>query len=567
MASVMSVRTVCLRLKSMPSGNNHERIHRANHRGFAALCLALIFSPLAISAQLLELSGGTSTLYQAQGASLTLHGAGFESGLSGGMTNGHFLAGAYLRHVTPAATYSLGLQDLHFGLPTDLFSGEHRLAAVGVGISAQRSGTSMEAFLGESSTRLDSPYVQGFSRLKPTAVLLFARPVTPRLTVSSQLLFSSASTALTSLAWRPNRSLALAVSGGFGGRHHYAAASLNLDRPRQSLQAEYISAGTGFHRTGSQPDLSPEFLRENVSYVFRSSVQPRFTLSVARQNLITAQPGVDGSSPISTVNQLSLVQQIKAIRLNGAAFMSSYSGQTNLAYTVSASFPVTRRMDVQNSVFSSHLLNRTGPDSRSFVTNFRERLTSRIAVSENFNYSGGQTSVGYGGSLQTAMGSLSVDTQTVYLPTRPSNPFQQTLMIDLQLTVLGRVLLHAGSFVSPTGKMLYTADAHAAQNLTHSDGVTTERYNLGTCLLRGRVVDDHEAPIVGAAIEIDGKLIFTDSEGDFFLRERKPTLHSYHVALGEFLDGYSYRVVTQPLELASSRAVHAASVIVVARAP
>lgn len=531
------------------------------------MCVGLLFLSPVVPAQLLELSGGSSTLYQAQGASLTLHDASYESGLSGGMTNGHFLAGAYLRHMTPAATYTLGLQDLRFGLPTDLFSGEHRLAALGVGMTAQRSGTSMEAFLGESSTRRDSPYVQGFSRLKPTAVLLLARPVTPHLTVSTQLLFASASTALASLSWRPNRSLGLAVAGGFGGSRHYGAVSMDLDRPRQSLQAEYISAGTGFHRTGSQPDLSPEFLRENVSYTFRSSVQPRFTLSAARQNFITALPGVTGNSPISTVNQVSVVQQIKAIRLNGAAFMSTYSGQANLAYTVSAAFPVTRRMDVQNSMFSSHLLNRPGPDSRSFVTNVRERLTSRLAVSENFNYSGGQTSVGYGGSLQTSMGSLSVDTQTVYLPTRPSNPFQQTLMIDFQLTVLGRVLLHVGSFVSPTGKMLYTADAHAVQNLSRTDGVTAEHYNLGNCLLRGRVVDEHNVPIAGAAVEIDGKLIFTDSEGDFFLRERKPALHSYHVALGEFLDGYSYRVISQPMELASSRAVHVASVIVVARAP
>jgi hypothetical protein len=541
----------------------------------------LLAAPL-LHAQVVELSGGTSTLYQSQGAMLKLHGESYESGLSGGMADGHLLAGAYFRRVTPKATYTAGMQEFNFNLPTDLFSGDHRLTAVGVGIKTKIVGTQVQGFVGASSARLDSPFVQGFTSLVPAAAVLTRTPLSHNLSISTQFFDSKQLTLIESAEWKPRKTLKFAVSGGFGGNQHYAAVSMEMKRPRQDLAVEYISAGDQFQRTGTQADQALEFIRENLMYTYRSSLAPRFTFTVVRQNFLvpgsTTLPvsiypvSVDFPAPepvvvpasVSGLNEVSLVEQVKRLTLSQSVFRSSYQGQTNVAFALAATMPVTRRVEVQGSYFRSYLLHSGRAPVSSLVTTLRERLTSRLSVSETINSSGGQPTVGFGGSLLSGFGSVSVDYQTVYVATRPDNPFQQSLMLDVQMSVLGRMLVHVGTLVGPTGKLLYTADARAAQGFSRAGPTTVTHSKMGESMLSVRVVDEAGIPVEGAAIEIDGKMGFTDSGGRFFLREKKPGLHGFRVAVDEFLDGRTYRVVSAPMRIASSKAVQAPSVIVVA---
>lgn len=537
----------------------------------------------AARGQVVEVSGGSSTLYQAQGAMLKLHGASFESGLSGGMADGHFIAGSYFRRVTPKSTYTLGMQDFNFSLPTDLFSGEHRLSVVGAGVKTQVGTTRVQGFLGATSTRTDSPFVQGFSRLTGAAAVLLKTPVSSRLSFSTQLFDSKVFTLIESAEYTPRRNLGFAASLGFAGAQHYAAASMDLRRPRQDLAIEYISAGPGFKRTGDQPNQALEFIHENLAYTYRSSMTPRFTLTLVRQNFLIPEtveaapvdplgpstdfpdlPPATTPASISGLDQASAVEQVRRVHLSQSVFHSSYEGQTNLAFAVSASTALTRRAEVQSSYFKSYLLHSRAAPVSSLVTTLRERLNSRVSVSETVNYSGGQPTIGFGGSLQSGFGSVSVDYQTVYVATRPERPFQQSLMLDVGLSAFGRMLLHAGTLVSPTGKLLYTVDARAAQGFSRAPAATVMHTKMGGAVLSGRVVDGEGNPVEGAAIEIGGAMQFTDSDGRFFLREKRPALHAFRVAVDEFLDGKTYRVISQPMQMASTRQTTAPSVIVVA---
>lgn len=534
-------------------------------------------------AQVVEVSGGSSTLYQSQGATLKLHGSGFESGLSGGMSDGHFIAGSYFRRVTPRSTYTLGMQEYDFSLPTDLFSGEHRLNVVGAGLKTQVGSSRVQGFVGASSTRLDSPFVQGFSHLTGAAALLMKTALSPRLNLSTQLFDAKTLTLIESVEWTRRKNTVFAASLGFAGDQHYAAVSMDVRRPRHDLQAEYISTGPDFRRTGDQGIQSPEFVRENIAYTYRSSTAPRFTFTVMRQNFLipgsVEQPPDDGLGPsvdfpppdpivvassISGLNQASAVEQAGRVHLSQSVFHSSYEGESNLAFAVSASMALGRRVEVQSSYFRSYLLGRGVAPVSSLVTTVRERLNSRVSVSETINDSGGQPSVGFGGSLLSGFGTVSVDYQTVYVATRPENPFQQSLMLDVGLSVFGRMLLHVGTLVSPTGKLLYTADARAAQGFSRAPAETVTRSKMGESVLSARVVDEGGNPVEGAAVEIDGTMYFTDSGGGFFLREKRPALHGFRVAVGEFLDGRTYRVVSAPMRLASSKQAQEPSILVVA---
>jgi hypothetical protein len=63
-------------------------------------------------------------------------------------------------------------------------------------------------------------------------------------------------------------------------------------------------------------------------------------------------------------------------------------------------------------------------------------------------------------------------------------------------------------------------------------------------LLRGRVVDRFGTPVAGAALLVDQSPVYTDSNGYFFMRERRARTHSLSVLVGQFLDGVNYRVLS-----------------------
>jgi hypothetical protein len=532
------------------------------------LALALCCLPATRgSTQVVELTAGDSTLYRAQGASLQFRDHSFNAGVSGGITDGRAAFGLYARRVKESVTYTAGTQDLALDLPTDVFSSGHHLSALGLGAEVRRAGsngvTRAQLFAGAGASLIDSPYVQGFSQLAPTAVALFDRPITPHLTLSSQLIASSRLTALESVEWKPAPNFKLAATGGRGGSAHYAAVSLAITRPAFELTAAEIDAASSFERIGSQSDFAAEPVRENISLTLRSPVSHSFVLTLARQNFLIEQPNTP--SAISTLNEITATGHAGPVHLSASTFHSTYLGENNLAAALSAALALTRRVQVQSSFYGSRILSNPASGNVSLVNTLHERLNSRISISETINHSGGSTTAAFGGSLLSNLITVSADYQTVYLPTRPANPFQQTLLLDLQLNLFGRASLHGSTMVSPLGKLLFTADAHAAAAIDHRDAPAARSPKLGNSILAGRVIDSAGQPILGAAIELDRTLLFTDSEGAFQLREDKPRLHTCRVALEEFLDGRAYRVVSQPLQLASARGQQAPATIVVAR--
>jgi hypothetical protein len=173
-----------------------------------------------------------------------------------------------------------------------------------------------------------------------------------------------------------------------------------------------------------------------------------------------------------------------------------------------------------------------------------ETLSPRLTVSELLNDSNGQKTVGFGGAFLSNVATVSVDYQTYYVPARPEAPFEQAVIVDVSLNVGGSIV-HGGTFVSPAGKLLYTADAREVIARETSAG-SAPRSRMGVMVLRGRVIDPAGRPVMGAALRIDQASLFTDSQGYFCLRERRRQSHPLVVVVGDFLDGGRYRVVSAP---------------------
>lgn len=157
----------------------------------------------------------------------------------------------------------------------------------------------------------------------------------------------------------------------------------------------------------------------------------------------------------------------------------------------------------------------------------------------------------FGGQFLSNFMAVSADYETFYVPANNSRPFEQALVLDLKFHLFGRISLHGATFVDPTGRLRYTADTRAV--MTHgqmAEGLA-EHVSIGGSVAKGCVVDTSGQPIEGAALRIDESKVYTDSDGCFFIREHKPRSHNLTVAVSEFLDSGSWRVVSAPSMIAS----------------
>jgi len=522
-------------------------------RTFRISALALFIS-LAIPhlrAQVFEVNGGSSSLYDAQGATITARGPSFDASLGAGIVDGKFVGGANLTQKVGSSTYVAGSDYIHFSLPTDIFDSSAYLVALGAGVTTKFANTDIFVFGGATSSDFDSPFVDGVRAENPSGILFLKRRIS-NLQLSSNMIFSGQVTAIQSLQWQPAEKTHLAVSAGVGANQPYAAASFDFLRPWIEIKAAYIDAGSQFRRVAVAAPLFSEPDRENAVV----SVHPMkyFTVSAGRQNFLS--PVVNSTETVrSTVNSLTGSTFIEGASVSASFYHSSYLGNWNnaTAYTAGRSF--FSRVQTTSSYLESR--PNDAPKSRAFLTNITETLSPRFDVTELVTRSEGQTSVSFGGGFLSNIASVSAEYQTYYIPERNNAPFEQALIMDVQLHLIHGVTLHGATFVAPDGSLRYTADEQTVVARQGSWGApsgepTLAQGAIGSSLLRGTVVDAGDHPIAGAAIMIDKLLVYTNDDGVFFVRERKPRTHVLKVLPAQFLDGSSWHVVSAPTEIRSS---------------
>lgn len=502
----------------------------------------------SLLAQVFEVGGGTSTLYQAGGGSIKIHAPNYELTLGAGSIDGHILGGARLVTTTPHAKFTFGDDRINFRLPTDIFDTSHFLLVRGIGVRATRGATDILAFAGATATDYNSPLFDGEKTNDPAGVLFLSRKVSPHWQLFSDTVISTKISEIDAIQWKPAPKLALALSAGIGANQPYAAASLQLSRKWIDLQAAYIEAGQQFHRVALVSPLLAEPDRENILVTVRPF--PFLSLTGAHQNYLVPQyPSSDNVR--SSVDQGSAGLRILATQVNGTIYQSSYQGKSNEAFSFSAMRDFTQRFHVMSNYLVSHPKNSNA--TKSFISTLSEVLTPRLTVNENVTTSGGQTGVTFGGEFVSNFVTVNANYETYYVPANNSSPFEQTLMFDVSMSLLGRLTLHGASFVDPTGHIRNTIDAKTMMWHGQGNSPLTETVMMEGAVLRGCVADNKGNPVEGAALRIDEKLVYTDSSGCFFLREHRPHIHTFKVALTDFLANGNWYVVSAPPTITSGQ--------------
>ena len=88
---------------------------------------------------------------------------------------------------------------------------------------------------------------------------------------------------------------------------------------------------------------------------------------------------------------------------------------------------------------------------------------------------------------------------------------------------------------------------------------------MGRYVVRGVVRDEEGQPVEGAAVELGGEVVFTNSRGEFFVRVRRPQRYALSVPLEEFLLPGHWEVVTAPSEAIAGSEDRAQAVEIILR--
>jgi hypothetical protein len=531
---------------------------------FAMLLALLLLLPAArLRAQVFKIEGGDSTLFDAQGGSVEFKAPNYSGTLGMGFFEGKFELGATARTQFHGYTYTVGDDSVRFDLPTDIFDTDYYFFARGLGISKQDKDQGFYAFAGLTSDWLGTGFFQAAQNEDPVAILFFHRKLTDKLRFYSRSIVAKRETALEALEWHPEKWLKVAATGGIGSGHGYFATAFDAETKKLRVRASYIDASPDFRRIMVPSILNAEADKENIDVSYQPT--PSLSFTAGHHNLL--QP-LTLESPLTQAetDDLSGNFHFRGTSLGAGLFTSNVSNQNAQGVNVYLGHRFHDRLEVTANYFDSHTANQ---ESNAMISGtFREILSPRLSVLELVTRSDGQWTMAYGGEFLTNRFNISANYQNVYLPLRPDRPFEQALALNASVRLFGSFRVTVASSVAPDGGIRYTFGA--STYLYRYSGLAgqsreQESYSFPKYLVQGVVRDNDGNPVAGAALGIDGEVIYTDDAGRFLYRSRKHTRMRFQVLIDQFLVPGVFEVVQSPGEVETELEDKAQDVIVVIR--
>lgn len=528
---------------------------RQSQTSFLALWLLICAAaaPTPASAQVFELDGGSSSLFQSSGGSLGVRSSAYGARVDFGLLQSQPRFGFAFSGPRWGYDWQAGDQNIPFVLPTDLF--DHSYYFLGRGLGAQRKTSKSKYFFfaGATSTGYLLPFFNAASPESPSGVFFFEHKWNPKWRFYSRNILSQTQTSIQSLEWDPRGDMDVGFSGGFGSNERYLAGSFAWSRDWATLRASYVFAGDQFRRITVQEPVLTEQDKENVQFDFTPVQDLRFT--VGRQNYLS--PANDFSAPAITsvdraaVDSFGAWGRAEGLELYGSAFLSKNPEISSRAYALGARRSLTSKVDLGVDYLAS--LQHGFAPQHSIIYSVREHVTPRIDLSQFIVQNNGQTTVSYGGGFLASLFSVNADYQTMYFPlaTPGQPPFRQILTLSIHLQAPNGVQLNAETNVTPGGRVDYTTYGSEYLYGPYSGGAPGAVHSTGFYrnVVRGRVVDVQGNPVEGAAVLLGSQVAFTDSDGEFSVRFKRAVGMKFEVFLDAFTAPGVYQVVSAPSQV------------------
>ena len=523
---------------------------------------ALAVSPQLMVAQtVVELQGGGSSLANGYGATANFWRQGVDGWIGLGYLDG-FRAGAFLRKATSRGdTLGFGNSALLMRLPTDLFTPGYNLLVQGVSYAGSNERSSYLVFGGASSAGIGAPSFQPTSIEQPMGAVFLDHRVEPTLRLSATAIFADQQTILPGVEWQPSPDITTGFVVGMGSDRPYAASSLSLRQGGLGVKASYAWNPERFRRAPVPTPNQTEVDRENIMLTY--DLTQEFSVGVGRQNFV--QDSADSSPPLrATGNTIFAGGRWRNLRLTGGLYDSRSEGVENVSTYAAIGHGITSWLDAEIFVLQSRPTGQ--PTATTPLVNLRWRLSPRVGLSQQISWHQGRPTILWGANLITPIGEFGADYQIVQQPLQPLNPFRSTLNLTARLQ-LGSYSTSVGTYLRPDGSIDYSASGSTFLYMGSLGGAAPQQIGprMSRYVVRGRVRDEAGNPVEGAAVDVGGQLVYTNSSGEFFLRASHPQLFPLAVRTAEFLLPGEWQVVSAPAQVTAAEEEKSAAVDIVLR--
>jgi hypothetical protein len=448
-------------------------------------------------------------------------------------------------------------------LPTDIFSPGYNLLVQGVSLAGSSERLSYLVFAGASSAGVGAPSFQPTSIEQPMGAVFLQHRVESTVRLTTSVILADRQTILPGVQWQPTPDLSTGFVIGMGSDRPYAASSLSLRQGKFGLLASYAWNPDRFRRAAVPTPNQTEVDRENVTITY--DLSPQFSLGAGRQNFV--QDSADSRPPLrATGNTVFAGGRWREVRLTAGLYHSHSDSGANLSSYLAVGRELTGWLDAEVFLLQSR------PEGQPTVTtplaNLRWRISPRLGINQQISFHDGRPTVLFGGTLTTPIGEFAANYQVVHQPLQPFNPFRSALNLTARLQ-LGNYSTSVGTYVRPDGAVDYSASGSTFLYLGTFGGAQPQRIGgpLGRYVVRGIVRDALGSPIEGAAVGLNGDVVYTNSAGEFFLRARRPEQYSVKVLVEEFLLPGRWEVVSAPDEATATDEKTAVSIKITLRQP
>jgi hypothetical protein len=450
----------------------------------AALTAALFLAAGPARAQVIELHGGDSSIFSAAGGGATLYFPNSTADISLGVAAGHLVAGFSDQREWRGWHITIG--DHPFGFPI----GTTGLGITTRGLTFERRGDrqTLSVFVGTSAWGYYTPFFSSAESKNFGVGLFYRRDLAKGWDFSSlDVIDGKKGTALQEFGYHGNW---LRVTGVGGLRE-------------------------GSRFWGAQVDLQ----------------RLRFaSVSAAHQTYFLNGRGI-------TVDDAGAALLAGPIDFHAAIFASNHvTGES--AGAGARAGPFDFRADYFQSRFG-----------HNFTGQVTERIGQRFRLAQYVSNSAGHWGVNYAGGWTRNLISVDVGYQTFFVPLSIGHtPFQQALTVQVSLQLPSGVSIHGETSLTPDGRMRFSTYGSAFVQGPLAGSEQQQRQSLGgKYMIRGIVTDGKSGmPVEGAAIRIGGEIVYTDSSGSFFLRQRRAKTFPVAVSLNDFVTPRAWRVVVAP---------------------
>ncbi len=529
------------------------------------LCLCGV---LPASAQSVWGKVGTSTLMQASGFQMDYKLSKWTP-MQGWLGLGHsdsFDIGGYVQTRTHGYEVGLGDRYIPFVLSTDVFDQSRYFSARGGFLHRSNEKSSWLAFGGATSGEVSYSFYHAYVTEDPAAGFIYEHKLGDRVTLQSYNFFQREITSLQSLKFDAAKDLTLGISTGVGNSDPVFSVAGDYFHHWLRVTSSYTASEDTFRRISGVSSMAAERTGLNV----RAMVQPwrRFQLTGGHENLISPvlKKG-DVPKPVS-LDSVSAAFQVEKFRL-GTAFSASSSGPlTTRTESYSVSRQITSSISATGSIFRFHT---SGLLTKSWVTSVQENLSPRLNIYQGLSHSGNANSVVWGARVLSNRMTVGIEQNVIYSPLAggfSGKQYMQTWTVNLNVPLVHGIRAHADTYLDATGRMRYTTWADGigfSRDGEQNPASSVPNVSLGRFIVKGRVIDSDGKPVWGIAIQVDGKMTYSDSSGQFFLRFRRGETYPLTVLIERSLNRTSYVVVQAPVTALADPESVASEIVIVVR--